>query len=119
MGYYEPLDAIMDKDKVKYDLLRGEGHGHSINYRYLRKIIDLCEANGIKLYLVYYPMYHPEYYYDQDYYYNAYNEFFSDVELLDYSAYPLDDDCRYDAHHLNTKGSQIFTEELVGRFGFK
>ena len=37
---------------------------------------------------------------------------FSDVELLDYSHYPMEDDERHDAHHLNDKGALKFTKML-------
>lgn len=119
LGHFASLDAEMDREKVKYNLIQGEGNGHTINYMYLRKIIDLCKSKDIKLYLMYYPMYHAEYYYDLKYFYQAYHNYFSDVELLDYSDFPIEDDCRYDTHHLNEKGAKIFTQELIDRFGFQ
>ena len=86
-------------------------YGNSINYEYLRKIIELCKQNNIKIYFLYCPVYKPECYYNQNYYYNAYHKFFKDVELLDYSKYPMNDDERYDAHHLNDKGALKFTKK--------
>lgn len=98
-------------DSVYYKPINGT-YGNEINYKYLRKIINLCNDNNVKLYFLYCPVYKPEYYYDQDYYYNAYKTYFSDVELLDYSHYPMEDDERYDAHHLNDKGALKFTKML-------
>lgn len=90
--------------------------GNEINYTYLRKIIDLCDKHDIKLYGIYFPVYHPEYYYDQEYYHKALSEKFPDLDVLDYSGMTLPDSARFDAHHLNWYGAQIFTTELKNRF---
>ena len=105
----------LNREEVCYNPVGGI-YGNNINYAYLRKIIELCKHNSIKLYFLYCPVYKPECYYDQYYYYNAYHQFFKDVDLLDYSKYPMDDDDRYDAHHLNDKGALKFTKELKRRF---
>lgn len=111
-------NKVMNRQEVKPDLIKGK-YGHEVNYRYLRRIIDLCKQKGVKLYFLYCPVFHPEYYYDQDYYYKSYERYFSDVELLDYSHYPVEENERFDAHHLNHKGAQRFTKLLQARFGFK
>ena len=64
-----------------------------------------------------YKYFKPENFYNQEYYYNAYKTHFSDVELFDYSHFPIPDDGFYDAHHVNYKGAMIFTQELKRRFG--
>ena len=92
------------------------GYGHKVNYHYLREIIKLCHARGIKLYFLETPTYHPEYYYDQVYFYKAYQENFSDIEFIDYSDWEMKDDERYDAHHLNHKGAIRFTREIMNKF---
>lgn len=126
-GYFEQIGGyigvkknqkIMNPDNVVPQMIEGS-YGHEINYYYLRKIISLCKENNVKLYFVYCPVYHPEYFYNQEYYYNAYNTYFSDVELLDYSHWEIPLDEYYDAHHLNHKGAQRFTNELKERFGLK
>lgn len=116
LGGYEVVTDCMDPDQVKEDLEQSKGCGHEVNYKYLRNIIDLCKSNDIKLYFLETPTYHPEYFFDQEYYYNAYNEYFSDVELIDYSSWPADTEERYDAHHLNDKGAKRFTKEIMNRF---
>ena len=58
-------------------------------------------------------------FFNQDDYYSAYQEEFSDVEFLDYSDWPVADDERYDAHHLNAKGAVRFTQELKNRFNLQ
>lgn len=108
----------IDFTTVVPSLNEGE-NGNEINYRYLHKIIDLCDKHKVKLYLIYCPMYHNDYYYDQQYFYDAYQREFSSVEFLDYSAWECEPDERYDAHHLNHKGAQRFTKELMKRFNFK
>ena len=112
---YLSRTQTINLDSVYYNPMKGT-HGNSINYKYLRMIINLCKKNDVKLYFLYCPVYKPEYYYDQDYYYNAYKTHFSDVELLDYSHYPMEDDERYDAHHLNDKGALKFTKMLKSKY---
>lgn len=108
---------IMNKDSVKINIEKGL-YGHKVNYTYLRKIIKLCNMYKVKLYLIYCPVYKPEYAYDQQYYYNAIKHKFSDVDFLDYSHMIFKDNERSDAHHLNYKGAKIFTDSLKRKFRF-
>ena len=110
-----PRTKTMKREKVHEELVTGK-YGHKINYKYLRKIIQLCYDKHIKLYLLYSPVYKPEYYYNQNCYYDSYHKYFSDVELLDYSHFPMSDNERYDAHHLNDKGAIRFTNEIKKNF---
>lgn len=110
--------AEMDRNKVQPKLATGYS-GHYVNYDYCRRIINLCKSKGVKLYFVYCPVYHPEYFYDQKYYYDAYKRYFSDVELLDYSHMPIADNLRSDAHHLNNRGAVVFTDSLKRQFNIK
>lgn len=119
MGGYEALSDCMDPELVKESLEVSRGYGHDANYYYLRRIIDLCTMHDIKLFFLETPTYHPEYFFDQAYYRKAYHDYFSDVELIDYSDWPADDTERYDAHHLNDKGAQRFTREIMNRFNIK
>lgn len=79
----------MDRREVTEDKITKGKYGHKINFYYLRKIVELCKQQNVKLYFLYCPVYRPEYYYDQKAYYQSYQEHFSDVELLDYSHYPM------------------------------
>jgi hypothetical protein len=115
---FNPTTDVMNTDSVYYQPITGK-YGNKINYEYLRKIISLCDEKGIKLFFIYCPVYKPECYYDQDYYYNAYNTNFSDIELFDYSHFPMPEDGFVDAHHLNYYGATLFTKELKRRFGIK
>ena len=113
---FTPTTDVMDINSV-YKMPSVGGYGNKINYDYLRRIITLCHEKNVKLFFIYCPVYKPELYYDQDYYYNAYKTHFSDVELFDYSHFPIPNDGFVDAHHLNYKGAMIFTQELKRRFG--
>lgn len=108
----------MDRNIVLPDYLEGN-EGNSINFKYLRKIIDLCKNKNVKLYGIYYPVYKPEYYYDQTYYYETIRNKFPDLEVLDYSHWEVPDSARYDAHHLNKFGAQLFTNEIKKRFNIR
>lgn len=108
-----PLEE-MDAKSVHKDLFTGK-YGDKINIEYLHKIISLCETYKRKLYLLYCPVYKPEFYYDQDYYYTVISKLKKNrnVTYLDYSHFNLPDSCRYDAHHLNAKGAKLFTTEIL------
>jgi len=113
---FNPSFEVMNTDSVYYQPVKGL-YGNKINYDYLRRIITLCNDNNINLFFIYCPVYKPELYYDQDYYYNAYKTNFGDVKLFDFSHFPIPEDGFVDAHHLNYKGAMIFTNELKRQFG--
>lgn len=119
LGGYNYVTSVIDTSLIKPQLEKHNGAGNIINYTYLNKIISLCSDSGIKLFFLETPTYHPEYYYNQSYYYNAYHELFSNIEFLDYSKWPVDFTERSDAHHLNSKGANHFTRELMSRFNIK
>lgn len=119
MGGYFNTSAVMSVENVKPELAVSTGSGYAVNYHYLREIIEICKNNCVKLIFLETPTFHPEYYYNQDYFYKAYQDNFSDVEFVDYSKYPMLNDEYYDAHHLNHKGAVKFTKELINRFHIK
>ena len=119
MGGYNGLQAVMDTTTVSPQLEKSRGYGNNINYDYLRRIIRLCEENNVKLFFIETPTWHPEYFYDQVYYYDAIKTNFSDIEFCDYSKWPTSIDEFYDAHHLNKKGSIRFTQEIKNRYNIK
>lgn len=101
----------LDKVQTEYG-----DYGYGINYRYLRKIVDLCKRKGVKLYLVGYPLYNESLTYDHDFCTRMRKKYFNDVEFLDYVNWKVPNSCRMDAHHLNGKGAILFTNELKNRF---
>jgi hypothetical protein len=109
-GGYEPLyKEFQRNDRYDSKLILGKGDGNSVNFKYLRKIIDICKENNVKLYFIYCPMFEPNAYYDQDYFFSMYKNYFNDVELLNFRDLELEDSLRYDEHHLNSKGADYFT----------
>ena len=119
MGGYMALNEVMDINEVKPNLEPRNGWGHSVNYKYLQRIIEICKNSGVRLIFLETPTYHPEYYYNQAYFYRAYHKNFSDIEFVDYSQWPIDKKYRYDPHHLNSKGAILFTKELKERFNIE
>ncbi len=127
MGGFAPLSISrgeMDSTTVTEDLeinhIKEYGdYGTSVNYLYLRKFIELCNNKNIKLYLVYYPVYKPELFYDQSFCDTSREKYFSDVEYLDYSHWPCSGRERMDAHHLNWQGAKLFTQFIKDSFGIK
>lgn len=111
-GGYKYNNKIFNPEK-KYQMPDWDTtYGSDINLSYLDKILDLCDKNKIKVYLIYLPMYNPEQFYDQSYYYNLYNTKYPDYELLDYSTMVIPDNYRADEHHLNKDGAIFFTKLL-------
>ncbi len=119
MGNYKNVSKSLDTTTVVPMPEISSGRGYAVNYEYLRRIISLCHKHQIKLYFLETPTYHPEYFYDQDYFYRAYKENFSDVEFIDYSNWSMDPSELCDAHHLNHKGAIRFTKELKRRLHIK
>lgn len=117
-GYGYRTDSLKLEDFDPH-MVESDGWSNTTNYLYLRKIINLCKEYRIKLYFLETPTYHPELFYDQDYYYNAYKNNFSEIELLDYSHQDIPLNEYADAHHLNDKGARHFTEIIKKRFRIK
>ena len=86
---------------------------------YLLKIVSFCKNNKVEMILVNTPI-HPKLYSAYPpkvtkLYYNFYHKYLKDYKLLDYSQFKLDNSCFKDCSHLNGKGSDLFTKELVNR----
>ena len=81
------------------------------NLMYLRKMIDLCHENGIKLFLIRSPQHplHPDLE-NEHIYQKILNQKFKDVELLDFDEMNFPNDHYLDLHHLNYKGAKHFSE---------
>jgi hypothetical protein len=116
-GGFHPLNDVFDKTKMIAKKIDSIYYGSKINLSYFEKIISLCKVNNIRLTLLYPPMYKPELFYDQEYYYRILKTNFGDCEFLDYSHLSIPDEYRYDAHHLNGQGAKYFTKILVEELG--
>lgn len=115
-GEFSPSEKIFDSNHDIYKMPIYQEKGHSINYKYLKKIISLSNEKNIKLLFLYMPMYKPQDFYDQDYFYKIYSKQFSNIKLLDYSKWHCPDNFRADEHHLNIAGAKEFTKKLVNDF---
>lgn len=93
--------------------------GHDVNYRYLRRIINYCRDHDVKLFLVSFPVWHPERIYDLHYNDSIRLALFSDATFIDMSRWPCSLSERYDTYHLNHHGAQRFTPELMERIRIK
>lgn len=80
------------------------------NISYLSKIIELCKEKDMKIYLIRSPL-HPEYkgYLNEKLFKSIRNNKFHDIDFLDFSKFPLQNDKYGDLGHLNYKGAKIFT----------
>lgn len=107
-----PNKQVMKNAEINVEDQKNYKYGNTINYKYLRMIIELCKEHKCTLYLVYSPHYKPEEYYDVDYYYESYHRYFSDVPLLDYSHFQIEEGEWCDATHLNERGALRFTREI-------
>lgn len=111
-GGYEPTDKEFSPCKPsvrpKWDIY----YGNSVNLKYLDKILNLCNINRVKVYLIYFPMYEPNRFYNLNYFYKVYQEKYSQYEFLDYNSIFIPNSFRADENHLNSKGAEYFTKLL-------
>lgn len=80
------------------------------NLKYLSKIIDLCENNGKRVFLIRSPLHsmYSGYSYEKTYQ-QIRNKYYSSIEYLDFSKFPLSNSEFGDLEHLNYKGAKIFS----------
>ncbi|MGN6493304.1 MAG: hypothetical protein ACTHLE_14990 [Agriterribacter sp.] len=112
LGCFKAREEAFDSRKDSYKMPEWQESGSQVNLSYLEKIVKLCKDKNIRLYFLYMPMFNPAKFYDQEAFYKTYREKFSDITLLDYSAWKCPDSWRADEHHLNYEGASNFTKEL-------
>lgn len=109
MGLTETIDykLITDENNIEDSLKEQEISIENINY--LEKIVNFCNTNSVKVYLIRSP---------QHKYYSRENEKellsikkqkFENLEFLDFDDFPFEDDKFADLGHLNYKGAEIFS----------
>jgi len=81
------------------------------NLSYLRKSIDLCQQHGVNVVLIRSPL-HPHYQRLKNHkkFSDVLSTYFSDVDLLDFHAFPLGKDEFADMQHLNHFGATKFSK---------
>jgi len=77
---------------------------------YLKKIIDLCKEKNVEVVLITTPMYGAK---PNDRLNRYLNKNFQDITYLDYSAKNFPDEYYFDVDHLNYKGAEIFSKEIM------
>jgi len=99
-----------------FDLLQGFS---ALQLEYLLKIIDLCNKNNIRLYLINTPISNeyfskiPEKFINHYYSIVKKLKFSKNIRILDYHNYQLPQNCFGDADHLNSNGAKIFSEIIM------
>lgn len=80
------------------------------NLNYLRKMIEVCRAQDIKVFLIRSPQHelHPDKE-NESLYQKVLNDRFNDVELLDFDEMYFPNEHYLDLHHLNNKGAKKFS----------
>jgi hypothetical protein len=105
------------KDELKKSNQKGKEFNRNMttskyNVLYLKKIVDYCRINKIKLILFRSPL-HKLYEKKFDFeLFSLLNTDYKDLEFWDYSNFPLDDDEFGDLEHLNYKGAIRFSKYI-------
>lgn len=114
IGGFEPaqlskVDELIAKNDFNPTLSYNQSLSET-NLSYLRKMIDFCKTNNIKVFLIRSPQ-HPLYadLSNESIYQNVLKTQFSDVELLDFDAMNFPNSHYLDLHHLNYKGADQFS----------
>lgn len=115
-GYANAKLSKVDEMIANNEFNRTISESHSlseINIEYLRKMINFCKANNIKVFLLRSPQ-HPLYadLINEPVYQDVVKTQLSDVDLLDFDAMDFPNSNYLDLHHLNYKGATKFTTLL-------
>jgi hypothetical protein len=115
-GYNEEKGSKVDKLIADNEYNSRISKNHSLskaNLSYLRKMVDLCKKNNIKIFFIRSPQ-HPLYpdLSNESIYQNVLKTQFKDIELFDFNAMNLPNSHYLDLDHLNYKGAKQFTTLL-------
>jgi hypothetical protein len=110
------------EELVKKDFQKKQLNHFSVSKKqkeYLLKIVSLCNKYKVTLILINTPV-HKIYFNNlpekvKNSYKNFYQTYLTNYILMDYSQYKIPDYCFKDCDHLNGKGADLFTKELVNR----
>lgn len=90
-------------------------YGNRTSLSYLSKIRSYCAKKNIRVIGIAMPHYLAGRVFDLQKYRETLKTRYPDFEVWDYLEMELPDDCWQDINHLNYKGAQIFTKELLVR----
>lgn len=103
------VDEIIANNKFNVSISTNHSLSRT-NISYLRKMIEFCRENNVKVFLIRSPM-HPLYdgLSNEAVYQNVLKRQFSDVDMLDFTAMYFPNNNYLDLQHLNYKGAEKFT----------
>ncbi len=125
-GKYKALGAFNRSKLHKLErdvrLRREDNKGHrpdpqmicksGMQYKYLLKIRELCEANNVKLILFSAPTYNSDEFYDQVEFESQLKRDLKGFTLVNFTDFKVPDSCYIDVGHLNYEGAKIFSRHL-------
>lgn len=117
-GYLAQNKRIMPDDVANREWIKAELDTTSVQYIYLRKIASYCRQKHVKLILVNTPKYKADSFFDRHGFDSLRKRFIPDLEYVDLSDFPLQEDCYADIIHINGAGARKFSEYLV-KYGFR
>ncbi len=82
------------------------------NFKSIEQMISLCDLKGAKIQFIRCPV-HPS---QPKHFEKAYQQIVKEnqkIQLLDFNNYPLEDECFFDAQHLNETGARLFTAHFT------
>ncbi len=127
-----------DKNNINYDKIKNKINlyfldsnmsytgSSKIIMNYTENIVKLCRDNNIKLYLYNSPL-HETYInliptkakYEYNTFINYILSKYNNVEFIDYTKEPLNDDFFSDGDHINIKGSKVISEKIANKIAVK
>jgi hypothetical protein len=113
LGGYRSLDRILPQDTIEYwsnsdnEVKSKQIELSKTNLDYLRKIIDLCTSRNIQVMFIRCPVHKSiNIHMYEDQFWEVKNTLFPEIEFLDFSDFPLEDQDFADQTHLNKSGSE-------------
>ena len=112
-GGYLKLEKSLSK-KMKNDFSKNQGidvnEDISIdNIRYLRKLVDYCKKNTIKVFFIRSPQHNYSPQFNETKLLEIKSTYFKEIEFFDFNNFPLNDDEYANFGHLNYKGAEKFS----------
>ena len=122
LGKYIPLT----EDKLEKSLKAKPGPGpqgemecNAIARYFLRKTIDYGKEHNVQIIFLCLPIYNKNYYYDKKSLVLEYEKYFADVPFINDMNMDIPDSCFSDLHHLNYKGSILYSNYLNNKLHHK
>ncbi|OQP67837.1 hypothetical protein [Niastella populi] len=106
----QKADSLIKTIPVQKSNIKADTGISEINIHYLEKILDLCTANKVKVYLIRTPIHSRSgELLNEDKFQQILSSRFKTIEFLDFKRFPLADAEFGDLEHLNYKGAEKFS----------